>query len=90
MPTKKSDIYSYAIVLVEIFTREDPYHELRGHMEPTEIIKQVQTSHLRPEVTKLQPVSVREVCLFVWLHLMMWSKQKCENNDQQVHRVHQT
>ena len=58
-PSKKSDIYSYSIILVEIFTREDPYQELRGHMEPTEIIREVMRSHLRPDPKHVQPVTVR-------------------------------
>ena len=69
-PSKKSDIYSYAIILVEVFTREDPYQELRGHMEPTEIIREVMRSHLRPDPKHVQPVTVREVsCTEVNSHL---------------------
>ncbi|ELT98642.1 hypothetical protein CAPTEDRAFT_109051 [Capitella teleta] len=36
---KANDVFSFAMILVEIFTREDPYSELSGSMEPCQIIE---------------------------------------------------
>ena len=40
-PTREGDVYSFAIIMIEIFTCVDPYNELSDIMEPMEIIAKV-------------------------------------------------
>jgi serine/threonine protein kinase len=59
---KTNDVFSYAMILVEIFTREDPYAELSGVLEPVQIIEILQTSNpgMRPKIEDLKPCKVRK------------------------------
>lgn len=57
---KANDVFSFAMILVEIFTREDPYSELSGSMEPCQIIEVLRGSNpqLRPKIEDLKPMKV--------------------------------
>ncbi|XP_033753896.1 retinal guanylyl cyclase 1-like [Pecten maximus] len=65
-PTKDSDIYSFAIILQEIFTREDPYAEHAGILTPTEVIHAVTLNNLRPEHHEDTPVHIRQLMEICW------------------------
>lgn len=56
-PTKSSDVYSFSLVLVEIFTREDIFSEYTStsHLEPQDIIDKLKASHFRPDVKGVIP-----------------------------------
>lgn len=57
---KPHDVYSFAMILVEIFTREDPFTELSGMMEPYQIVDILKNSDplLRPKTTNINPPKV--------------------------------
>ena len=65
-PSNQTDIYSYAIVVQEIFSREDPYTELSDTVSPKEIINAIKTNHLRPEIRDNTPVKFRQVMEIAW------------------------
>ncbi|CAD5115236.1 DgyrCDS4228 [Dimorphilus gyrociliatus] len=47
-PTKQNDIYSFAIILIEIFTRDEPYQEL--DQTPQKILELIIHENLRPKI----------------------------------------
>ena len=46
IPNQSSDVYSFAMVLVEIFTREDLYSETLEHKTPTQIVSEIMKEDL--------------------------------------------
>ncbi|XP_059141746.1 atrial natriuretic peptide receptor 2-like [Physella acuta] len=65
-PNQASDVYSYAIILQEIFTRDDPYFELADHMTAEQIIHAIVYNRLRPEPSPEAPVTIRQVMELAW------------------------
>ncbi|KAK2151738.1 hypothetical protein LSH36_353g08046 [Paralvinella palmiformis] len=65
-PNKKSDVYSFAIILVEIFTREDPYWELSDTMDPTEIIGAIINDDLRPDMSTISCNQIKPIITEAW------------------------
>ncbi|GFN92264.1 guanylate cyclase [Plakobranchus ocellatus] len=65
-PTQACDIYSYAIILQELFTRDDPYFELAEHLTPEQILDAVVHNRLRPEPSLDAPIIVRQVMELAW------------------------
>ncbi|CAL1541963.1 unnamed protein product [Lymnaea stagnalis] len=65
-PSPASDVYSYAIILQELFTREDPYFELADHMSPEEILHAIVHNRLRPEPSSEAPVTIRQIMELAW------------------------
>ena len=61
-----SDIYSYAIVLQEIFTRKDPYFEHADTTVPSELIKNIMNNNLRPQHDHETPGNIRHVMECSW------------------------
>jgi len=57
-PTSACDVYSFAIIMHEIFTREEPYSELSEIMSPKELLEAIKYNGLRPEQTEDIPVKV--------------------------------
>ncbi|KAK7250187.1 protein kinase [Aureococcus anophagefferens] len=60
--TTKSDVYSYAIVLWEIWDRGDPW----DNMDECEIMHAVCIDQARPEVPDVMPVEVRALMCRAW------------------------
>eukprot|EP01087_Luapelamoeba_hula_P007953 TRINITY_DN1967_c0_g1_i1.p1 TRINITY_DN1967_c0_g1~~TRINITY_DN1967_c0_g1_i1.p1 ORF type:complete len:883 (+),score=141.90 TRINITY_DN1967_c0_g1_i1:59-2707(+) len=58
----KADVYSYSIVLCELFTREEPY----PGMERPQIIVGVSTAGLRPQVPDACPTEYLELIRDCW------------------------
>lgn len=46
--TKQNDIYSFAIILIEIFTQDEPYHEF--DQPPKKILEAIAFENLRPTI----------------------------------------
>ncbi|KAH9502938.1 hypothetical protein Btru_072416 [Bulinus truncatus] len=65
-PTQSGDVYSYAIVLHEVFTRDEPYIELANDMSPEQIIHAVIHNRLRPEPSSDIPISIRQIMEMSW------------------------
>ena len=53
------DVYSFAVIAVEIFTRQDPYSTLSGTLSPVEIVDQIKSLRLSPDVSRINPESTR-------------------------------
>jgi class 3 adenylate cyclase/ABC-type phosphate transport system substrate-binding protein len=49
--TWHSDVYSFAIIVYEIFTREGPYDDLLDTVRASEIVQRVVSENLRPKLT---------------------------------------
>lgn len=65
-PTNSSDVYSFAIILQEIFTRDDPYVEHADTMNPNEVLNTIKFHNLRPQPTDDLPLSVRQTMEIAW------------------------
>lgn len=64
--TYHSDVYSFAIVLQEIYSQEEPYSEHLGTVAPDEIVHGICASNLRPKIQLDIPVAVRQVMEIAW------------------------
>ena len=62
--TEKSDVYSYAIVLWEIWDRGVPWRGLK----PVQITRQVVDKHQRPPVPPAMPAELRKLMVRAWAH----------------------
>ena len=62
--TEKSDVYSYAIVLWEIWSRQVPWSDLR----PMQIMRKVVDKRERPPVPAGMPAELRELMVRAWAH----------------------
>ena len=67
IPTMDGDIYSYAIILQEIFTRKDPYFEHYDTTSKNDILKAVVQNNLRPTHGPDTPTSIRQIMEYGWL-----------------------
>ncbi|KAK3610400.1 hypothetical protein CHS0354_008688 [Potamilus streckersoni] len=66
MPTLSSDLYSFAMVIQEVFSQENPYYELRNTHTPSEIIQAVIACYLRPTFNTVIPASLVEIMEKLW------------------------
>jgi serine/threonine protein kinase/ABC-type phosphate transport system substrate-binding protein len=64
--TPQSDVYSFAILLQEIYSQEEPYSEHLGTSSVEEILHGIRTSNLRPKIQLDIPVSIRQVMEIAW------------------------
>ena len=64
--TKEGDVYAFAILLVEIFTRDDPYCEESYTMEPVDIIDSVKVDDTRPQLPMDFPSTVIPILSKAW------------------------
>ena len=72
--TTKSDVYSFGIVLWEIICREPPFNILKPH----EIMVQVLTNDLRPDMSKVPSDCPKE---FIDLIEHCWKKEPADRPD---------
>ena len=49
-PSRESDAYSYAVLIIEIFSRKPPFWRERATMKPSEILSQVSLGRLAPSL----------------------------------------
>lgn len=63
---KYHDMYSFSLILVEIFTREDPFEECAAKMERIEILIAVRSMNLRPDLRLINPKTVRPIIADAW------------------------
>ena len=64
--TKEADTYSFAILLVSIFTREDPFSELSDELEPADVINGIIGRNLRPKLGKEIPLALHSIIELLW------------------------
>ena len=65
-PTKLSDVYSYAITLVELFSRNHPFDKYLPKKEPKDIILDIQVSDLRPQLKEEIPMGLVGLLTECW------------------------
>lgn len=64
--TKATDVYSFSVLLQEIFSCNDPYVELKDEMAPEGVVEAIMTSALRPVFTATTPAPVRAIMNKAW------------------------
>ena len=65
-PNKKTDVYSFGILLVEIFTREDPYQEVLDVKSPVEVVHEILHQGIRPDVGSIEPIAIIPIMESAW------------------------
>ncbi len=66
LPIKESDVYSFALILVEIFSREEPFKPCLDHRLPSAVLKLVREEGLRPDFSDSFPRAIRQMTEFCW------------------------
>ncbi|KAL8559408.1 hypothetical protein ACOMHN_045205 [Nucella lapillus] len=66
IPVQSCDVFSFGIILQEIYTREDPYFEHTDTMTPREVVRAVCNNHLRPEPSEDIPIRIRQIMEIAW------------------------
>ncbi|XP_062591697.1 atrial natriuretic peptide receptor 2-like [Saccostrea cucullata] len=64
--THECDVYSFAIVLQEIYSQEEPYTEHLGTTSNADIIHAIYSSNLRPKIQLDIPVAIRQIMEIAW------------------------
>lgn len=64
--TNECDVFSFAIILQEIYTQEEPYSEHLGTSSTKEVVHAICSSNLRPKVQLDIPVSIRQIMEIAW------------------------
>ena len=59
-------MYSFGIILQEIYTREDPFAELADTLTPRQVVQAVCSNHLRPQPNDDIPMRVRQIMEIAW------------------------
>ncbi|XP_067652446.1 atrial natriuretic peptide receptor 1-like [Haliotis asinina] len=65
-PTEYSDVYSFSIVMQEIFSRDGPYMEHKETQSPNDVLQAVISTSMRPAFTPDTPVGSREIMERAW------------------------
>ncbi|GAB1600798.1 receptor-type guanylate cyclase gcy-5-like [Argonauta hians] len=81
-PVASSDVYSFAIILQEIFTRDEPYTELIDSMSLDEIFNAIIFNNLRPQTNDDTPVQVRQIMEIAWSPMA-----NCRPTFDQIHKM---
>ena len=63
---KHHDVYSFAMIVVEIFTREDPYSEYGMRMEPVQVLNEIKSNGLKPDLALIAPRSLHNILADTW------------------------
>lgn len=63
---RPSDVYSYAIIVHEIFAREDPYIEHTDNLSGREILRAIMSNGLRPQHFDDVPVTIKQIMEIAW------------------------
>ena len=63
-PTYESDVYSFGIVMQEIFSKNEPYDEYQ--LPPKEIISAIIQAYLRPKFSEHTPAILRTIMERTW------------------------
>lgn len=61
-----SDVYSYAIVIQEIFSIQEPYDEHADFSTPIDVINAVIKNGLQPEPSTDTPITFRQIMEIAW------------------------
>ena len=61
IPTREADTYSFSVLMVEIFSREDPYYELLGTKSPRQIVADIMNAGVRPTIPDDYPTGIRAI-----------------------------
>lgn len=64
--TPESDVFSFSILLQEIYTQEEPYSEHLGTSSTKEVVHAICSSNLRPKIQLDIPVSIRQIMEIAW------------------------
>ncbi len=65
-PLKESDVYSFSLILVEIFSREEPFKSYLDQWLPSAVLKMVLEEGLRPNFPDSFPRAIRQMTEFCW------------------------
>jgi serine/threonine protein kinase len=63
---EKCDVYSFGIILWEIYTREVPYEDSRQSLSLESFCDSVSNENMRPEIPETCPVNIKTLILDCW------------------------
>ena len=87
MPSMQGDIYSYSIILQEIFTRKDPYAEHYDTLSHSELIKAICDNNLRPTHTQDMPNAIKQIMDYGWSEDPL-KRPTCDQIQKQLRQAH--
>ncbi|ELT89649.1 hypothetical protein CAPTEDRAFT_78649, partial [Capitella teleta] len=66
-PTKEADVYSFSILLIEIFTQEDPYSHLTDCSDPSDVLLDITTRGIRPAYPHAASHELMQIFNMCWV-----------------------
>lgn len=85
--TVSCDIYSYSIILQEIFTREAAYTQHLDTLTPSEVLNAVIRNNLRPLHNEDTPMRVRQILEYGWSEVSTM-RPSCEQIQKMLKQAH--